>query len=286
MTPDRLDALLKRFRVSARMFHAGPLCGRTDFDGDHGYLHLIQRGPLTVHHARGRAIEIDASTLLFYPQAHAHTFVSDPRVGAEMVCASVAFEGGASHPIARALPPVVSVPLAGLTPLRSAIELLFAEAGERACGRQAVVDRVFEVVLIQLLRVLMNSHAVLNGMLAGLADPRLAKAITALHEQPDRDWTLDALAQAAGMSRTSFANAFKSTVGVTPGDYLADWRMAVAQDLLRDGRPLKQIALDVGYGSPAALSRAFHARTGRSPRAWLATARDAAPQSMSSQPTS
>ncbi len=70
------------------------------------------------------------------------------------------------------------------------------------------------------------------------------------------------------MSRSVFAAAFRDTVGITPGHYLREWRIGLAQQALRRGRPLKAVAADVGYGSEAALSRAFRASTGRSPREW------------------
>ena len=105
-------------------------------------------------------------------------------------------------------------------------------------------------------------------MLAGLSHPRLRKALVAMHEQPAHDWSLEALAAMAGMSRSVFANTFRDAVGCTPGAYLQSWRVRLAQQALVQGRPLKTIALDVGYGSEAALSRAFKAQCGMPPREW------------------
>jgi AraC-like DNA-binding protein len=89
-----------------------------------------------------------------------------------------------------------------------------------------------------------------------------------MHEKPALEWTLDALAAEAGMSRSVFAIQFRDTVGCTPGVYLQRWRLGLAQQALRQGRPLKLIAQEVGYGSEAALSRAFKAQSGLSPREW------------------
>lgn len=187
-----------------------------------------------------------------------------------MVCATVQFSGGSANPVAQALPPIVAMPLADLHGLGTLLELLFSEAANPQCGRQAVIDRLFEVLVIQLIRKLMNDGAVNAGLLAGMAHPQLAKALVALHEDPARAWTLETLAGAAGMSRSAFANAFHAVVGQTPGDYTCNWRVTLAQDLLSRGRVLKHVAQDVGYGSPAALSRAFKARLGCGPRQWLA----------------
>jgi len=102
----------------------------------------------------------------------------------------------------------------------------------------------------------------------GLADPRIAKALTAMHEEPGREWDLTLLAQQAGMSRSAFASRFKASVGQGPAAYLADWRMVLAQQHLKLGRPVKLIADELGYANPSALSRVFHQRVGLSPREW------------------
>jgi AraC-like DNA-binding protein len=270
---DRLDALLKHFSLSARLFHAGPLCGTVDFDDDEvGYLHVIRAGPLRVTHRREGDLEIIEPTLLFYPQPLGHRFIADSKVGADMVCASVRFSGGAVNPLARALPPIVALPLNEIAPIAHAAELLFAEALHPNCGRQAVVDRLFEVVIIQLIRHLMANNAVNVGLLAGLAHPQLQRAIVAMHEAPAKSWTLEQLAERAAMSRSAFANTFREVVGVTPGDYLTGWRITLAQTMVKQGRSLKHIAAEVGYGSEVALSRAFSARVGMSARAYKSQA--------------
>src|SRR5690606_34041544 len=104
----------------------------------------------------------------------------------------------------------------------------------------------------------------------GLSDPRLARALVAMHEEPARPWSLEAMAKEAGMSRSAFAARFRSVVGETPADYLSDWRLTIAQSQLRAGRSLKTIAGDLGYSNPSALSRLFARRVGASARSWLA----------------
>lgn len=272
MRADRLDALLRRFSVSAQMFHAGPLCGVVDFPPREafGQLHLIKRGPVRVQHAVRRRERIEVPSLLFYPRPLRHRFITDVESGADMACANLLFNGGAGNPLAQALPPVVLMPLAELERAQPVLELLFREAFAQECGRQQVVDRLFEVVIVLILRTLMNRSLIDQGLLAGMADPRLAKALVAIHEAPGRNWPLERLAGRAGMSRSHFAAMFQSTLGTTPGDYLARFRICIAQDMLRRGATLKVIAGEVGYGSTAALSRAFSAICGRSPREWKA----------------
>lgn len=132
-----------------------------------------------------------------------------------------------------------------------------------------LIERLFEVVLIQVLRHLMETGGVRGGMLACMAHANLRKALVTMHNQPATEWSLASLAKTAGMSRSVFANTFRDTVGCTPGAYLQSWRIRLTQNALRQGRQLKMIAVGVGYGSEAALSRAFKAQSGLAPREWL-----------------
>jgi transcriptional regulator GlxA family with amidase domain len=123
---------------------------------------------------------------------------------------------------------------------------------------------------VLLLRVAIDQQLVKRGVLNGLGDARLSKAISAMHERPEQAWTLEELAQIAGMSRPRFAVHFREVVGATPFDYLTDWRIGVAQDLHRKSEPLKMVAPAVGYSGSTALSRVFSDRVGLSPMEWLA----------------
>lgn len=276
---DRLSGLLERFRVRAQLHHSGTLCRLTHFDASEGfaYLHVLRRGWLEVSHPHARdlpkAMRFDEPTLLLYPRPRTHRFSDTPRDGADLTCARLSFEGGVENPLARALPPLIALPLARVPGLEPALGLLFAETDRVRCGQRLLADRLFEVVVLQLLRWLLDhpqEASVRPGLIAGLSDPRLARALVAMHDAPGAAWTLERMAERAGMSRTAFANAFRERVGQPPADYLGDWRMALAQSRLRDGRPVKQLAEELGYANPSALSRAFVARVGMSPRDWLA----------------
>lgn len=272
---DRLDALFTHFAVTARMFNTGPLCGINDIDeSDVGHLHVIRGGRVEVRHGGALAVDIAEPTLLLYPRPMPHRFVTDPVEGAALYCARLRFEGGASNPITEALPPLIALPLSALEGVEDVLALLFDEASHERCGRRVMLDRLFEVLLVQVLRCLMERGEMQAGMFAGLAHPRLRLALVAMHESPAEDWTLDSLAQRAGMSRSAFAGSFRDVVGETPGAYLQRWRIGLAQRALREGQALKRVADAVGYGSEAALSRAFKAQTGLSPREWRTSLRE------------
>ena len=99
---DRLESLLERFSVSARMFHAGTLCGINDLAAEDGtgQLHFIRRGVVEVSHGGDIAVRVDTPSLLLYPRPLAHRFITDPASGADLTCAHVRFDGGAANPIA------------------------------------------------------------------------------------------------------------------------------------------------------------------------------------------
>lgn len=279
---DRLGTLLERFHVHASLFHSGPLCGRNVFEPLPGraFLHVLRRGPLSVRHHRGQGVstrlEIDQPTLLLYPRPLHHEFINPPADGPDFTCATLDFDGGAGNPIVQSLPALVAVPLAAVDGLDQSLGLLFAEADRVRCGSRLLADRLFEVVLIQVLRWILDhptEAGVSTGTMMGLSDPRLARAMVAIHEAPQDPWPLEQMAAKAGMSRSAFASAFRSATGVTPAAYLGDWRLSVATAQLRAGRSAKQVAASVGFSDTAALSKAFRRRMGTSPRAWLAAQR-------------
>lgn len=270
---DRLSDLLNRVSLRAGVFYTGNICGVHDFEKDdrRGHLHLIKRGPVQLVGGPQGGSTISEPTLLFMPRPDAHQLIADERSGADVVCASILFGGGGRNPIADSLPGLVSVPLAALPGAQALLDLLYEEAFADHGGKQAALDRLCELLIIWLLRFCIDRGITQGGALAGLADARLAKVLTALHDDPARPWELEEMARVAGMSRARFAVHFRDVVGETPASYLASWRLTLAQTLLRAGTPLKHVSVDVGYGSASALTRAFSRKLGMSPKAWLRT---------------
>lgn len=276
---DRLSTLLERFRVHAHLFHAGPLCGVTRFAAQPGraFLHVLRRGELVVTHGgsrkgAARKLVLNGPTLLFYPRPLEHEFHNAPRDGCDFVCATLDFDGGPQHPLVQALPPMLALRIDEVDGIEQTLALLFAETQRVRCGQRLLADRLFEVLLLQMLRWLLDHPAhggIHEGLLSGLAHPKLARALTRLHERPGQAWTLDAMAREAGMSRSAFAAEFKATLATTPAEYLLRWRVSLAQTLLRDGAPVKRVSDEMGYASAAAFSRAFTQVVGASPRAWV-----------------
>jgi len=268
---DNLAPLFERFTLSARMFYSGQLCGVSpNLDEQAGYLHVLRKGTLTVTHPNARPLVLDTPSILFFPRPHQHRVHGSEEEGAELVCATVRFGVGMLNPIIASFPEPFVVPLNVLPELAPALELLFSEATSEFSGRQPALDRLFEYVLLLLIRSALNARLVDSGVLLGLADERLGKAIESMHKHPEIPWSLEQLAQRAGMSRARFASHFREVVGMTPFDYLTNWRLGVAQTMLRKGNSLKLIASAVGYANATALTRVFTQRLGMSPSEWLA----------------
>jgi AraC-like DNA-binding protein len=145
------------------------------------------------------------------------------------------------------------------------VRLVGEEASERRAGRDLVLTRLVEVLLIEALRATPGEDAP-PGLLRGLADPRLAPAIRQMHSQLARSWTVALLARTTALSRSAFFERFTRSVGLPPMEYLLSWRMAVAKDLLRQqDLGLAEVAERVGYGSASTFSTAFSRLVGRPP---------------------
>ena len=269
---DPLAPFFDRFALTARMFYSGLLCGTVANQGSEheSHLHVLKKGRLKIMPSRSRQIVLDTPSLLFFPRPRLHRLSGSEQEGAELVCATIEFGAGVLNPLVASLPEPLVLPLNAVPELAPALELLFSEAFSDAPGRQAAVDRLFEYVFLLLIRSAMNGHLVNEGVLVGLSDPRLSVAIEAMHRQPETSWSLEQLAQLAGMSRARFAAHFRRVVGMTPFEYLTRWRLGVAQTMLRKGSSLKLTAPAVGYANATALTRVFTQHFGISPSEWLA----------------
>jgi AraC-like DNA-binding protein len=150
------------------------------------------------------------------------------------------------------------------------IDLLLSECAAARPGRDLILERLLEVMLVECLRRRgLGDDALPAGLLAGLRDPALAGVLRAIHADVRAGWTVAALAQRAGMSRSAFAARFGETLGCAPIEYLARWRMALARDALsRGGITLERLAEQIGYESASAFSTAFRKRVGSAPGAF------------------
>jgi len=153
----------------------------------------------------------------------------------------------------------------GVERLATLVRLVADESSESRSGRELVLSRLVEILLIEALRS-KPADDTPPGLLRGLCDPRLAPALRQMHAQLARSWTVPQLAKTAALSRSAFFERFSRNVGLPPMEYLLAWRMAVAKDLLRRHElAIDEVAERVGYASGSTFSTAFSRHVGRPP---------------------
>jgi len=281
---DVLSELLRSVRLSGeRMAAYGP--PRTSPVGlsGSGALHLVDEGEVALridgapHVERARAGDV-----ILLPRGDRHD-ISDagasgagsPVGGGESArWLSGTFAIGdprASHLLA-SLPPVIVLRGAGgpaLEGLEVARKMILIEMRSPSQGSAVMVARILDLLFIQILRAWAAGTGAEPNWLAGALDPQIGPALSAVHREPGRDWTVEELAQACCLSRSAFAARFVTRVGKPPATYLAHVRLDAAADLLRNSSlPAGAVGEHVGYTSEAAFSRAFKQRYGKPPALW------------------
>jgi AraC-like DNA-binding protein len=192
-----------------------------------------------------------------------------------ILCGAVRFRHPGSERVLNVLPPLI-VFNAGesqrLAWIAHTLEFLADEARELRPGGEAVIARLADILVIQLIRVWIDTTpAVATGWLGALRDRQIGHAMALIHRDPARRWTLDKLAEEVAMSRSSFSARFSQLVGEPAMRYVTRWRILAAQDLLQEERmPVGEIALLLGYESEATFSRAFRRIVGMAPGSWRA----------------
>lgn len=197
---------------------------------------------------------------------------------AKFICGFLGCDLSPFNPLFATLPRILHVrrPRGGHTDLLGQlIDLALAEARIRRAGSDSIRLGLSELMFVEVLRRHLETlSADRAGWLGGLRDPKVGRMLALLHAEPARDWTLDSLARASGVSRSVLAERFASSVGETPMRYLTLWRMQLAARLLADGTAkVAAIGEQVGFRSEAAFSRAFKKVTGLSPAEWRRTTR-------------
>lgn len=283
---DVLSSVLHSLRLRVGLFKNGAYRGPWALDvGGVGKptFHLIGRGQAWVHHRElTHPIAVRGGDLVMFPYGDWHQITGTPQrqpglnlptqgegPSSTVLCALVEFESATVNPVMRSLPPVLVVhtdDAQASAQLNSLARVMLAEYESGAAGQQGVLDRLAEVMFVLILRHHAQHAKDVGGLLGALRDPKLSLALDAFHADPSQPWTVESLARAAGMSRTSFAERFSAVLGETPMHYLTGWRMQLADASLREGsKAVAQIAGEVGYETEAAFRRAFKRARGVAP---------------------
>jgi AraC-like DNA-binding protein len=261
--------------------------------------HVVVDGPCYGSLVGGEPVRLESGDAIVFPHGDTHVMSSGPArdaqehldfyaIPVEQLPRPVRIEGGGSdrarlvcgflgcdirpyNPLIGALPRVLHIRNDGGDAgwLRPFIELAVSESRHRRAGGDVVIARISELMFVEAIRrYLAGLPEQQTGWLAGLRDPHVGRALAALHEKPHFGWTLQGLARAAGLSRSALAERFTHLIGLPPMQYLLRWRMQVAASALARGSKIAGVAVEVGYESEAAFSRAFKKLVGHSPAAW------------------
>lgn len=264
---DRLSSLLELFSPKAEQIELMTSQNSVLLLPGESTIALVHKGSAQINNASSADEIIQPGDLIWVTQ-ESHRRLHGVDGEFQLLCCHLKFGSIKLNPLFDMLPPVIRI--SSDDPARQAlnpiIELLLRESTQQRCGQDTVLNRLAEVLLIHVLRFLMENQKLGKGVLAGLSDIRLARAITAMHRLPEHRWNVKSLASEAGMSRTAFNQHFRDTVGCPPGEYLSQWRMRLACRLLETGQMvIAQIVDQLGYKSETAFFRAFRRQIGMSP---------------------
>ncbi|MFG2007092.1 AraC family transcriptional regulator [Spirillospora sp. NPDC048911] len=234
--------------------------------------HVILQGSCRLIPAVGEPILLGVGDVAFLPRELGHGIAGPDGSGfTQMLCGAYSLDQSRAHPLFAELPDVVHLPArVGRHPsLHGAIELLGQELDrDTPLGGDAALPALLDLLLLYLVRAWYDDRPgdTATGWAAALRDPAVAAALRAVHEEPERPWTVQSLAGHAGLSRAAFARRFTDLVGSPPLAYLTWWRMTMAARLLRDTElPLRAVAARTGYTSEFAFARAFKREFGAAP---------------------
>jgi len=268
---DTLHGMLSLHQLRAAFFANPTLCDQWQlrFEAEHRLtFHLVQAGQcvLQLDGASPLHVELSAGDLAVIPQHRVHVLSSRTRSAADvgpvtLLCGAIDIEREDRSLLLEALPPSIVIrgqDTRGHSSLRRLLELLTAETADHENACQLVLDKLAAALFAMVLRHYVCTVRPPHGLFAALNDAHLQPVLAAVHAGVGKRWSLRQLAALAMMSRSSFADHFKNTLGVSLRDYVVTWRMGHAAALLRDARrSVAQIADLLGYTTEASFRRAF-----------------------------
>ncbi|MEM9132118.1 MAG: AraC family transcriptional regulator [Actinomycetota bacterium] len=260
------------------------------------WFHVVTEGSCLLVADGGEQIEITAGDMVVLPRGHWHRAATTDEVATPVVFdqpheylssryAILRHGGGGArtrivcgvvrlgNPGARSLLDLLPETLVihGAEPgrrqwLTDLLSLMASETHDPQLGSEAMVTRLCDILVVQAIRHWVEQTPVADqGWLGALRDPQVGPALLHIHRRPDHPWSVAELASAVGLSRSAFAARFTAQVGRPVKEYLTEWRMELARDLLAEGLAIAEIAQQLGYGSEAAFSRAYKRVVGEAP---------------------
>lgn len=269
-----LEALLNQSTLRVDIVAEEAHCGSWFLDEprfDCGLFHLVGAGECRVESdALARALHLEAGDLVVLPHGHAHRLSatdSEHPDATSLICGELHFSTRAHHPLSHALPAcfVVRSREAGST-FRQLSTMMVEVSGSGQAGRQVLLNKLADTLFTLAVCDYASRNTERHGLFAALADTRICKVLQAVHETPGKGWTMQSMAALACMSRSAFAERFTQLMRMPPMQYVTQWRVSLAEQLLRQRQlSVASIAEQLGYGSEAAFRRLFKRVSGVSP---------------------
>ncbi|MEH6577823.1 MAG: AraC family transcriptional regulator [Amphritea sp.] len=290
---DALADVLKAIRLSANTYFCTDFrapWGMEVEESPQGMFHIVVDGTCWLKHTKTEhPLQLSTGDIVAFPTGGTHC-ISDtpdspkqpasdvvenilsgtnpfqPKAAEEsgattLLCGSFSYDSSVDHPFVKDLPSFIHIK-ASQTPelswLRSLVTVLATESRQPSPGSTVMVDRLTEVLFIQLMRTYMTSSPNSMGYIAALADQQIGSALNLIHSEAKADWNVERLGEAVALSRTAFTEKFSRMVGIPPKTYLINWRMQKAKTQLENSdMAMIDIAETAGYSSEAAFSKAF-----------------------------
>jgi len=299
---DVLSQIMRRVRLKACVYFERDFFAPWSMrmaDTGFAQFHVITSGACVVETA-GTSHDVSTGDILFFPHGQAHTLCDRPGRPAvdgsdfmaslasdhpmfangtrptRMICGHYDYQRQITHPLFSQLPQMLHISVAKFGPspqITALMPMILAELAQQRPGHGLIVEHFAQVLLVHTLRQYYQTHAPKTGFFGALNEAPLERAISRIHAEYSTPLTLADLAGSAGMSRSVFARRFSDIVQMSPIDYLSQWRMAVAQELLHTtDHGMAEIADRIGYGSDIAFSRAYKRSFGLTPSASRAMA--------------
>ncbi|MFC4765687.1 helix-turn-helix transcriptional regulator [Dyella koreensis] len=269
-----LEALLNQSTLRVDIVAEEEHCGSWFLDEprfDCGLFHLVGAGECRVEsEALVRALHLEAGDLVVLPHGHAHRLTAADREhpdATSLICGELHFSTRAHHPLSHALPAcfVVRSSEAGST-FRQLSSMMVEVSSSGLAGRQVLLNKLADTLFTLAVCDYASRSTERRGLFAALADTRICKVLHAVHETPGKSWTMQSMAALACMSRSAFAERFTQLMRMPPMQYVTQWRVSLAEQLLRERQlSVAAIAERMGYGSEAAFRRLFKRVSGVSP---------------------
>jgi thiosulfate/3-mercaptopyruvate sulfurtransferase len=286
---DLISNMLSTLRLNASIFLHSTFCKEWVIDIgliDVATFHLVSHGDCWLHLLHEKPVALHERDLVVLPHNAPHLITNSPETpsadtprntpadavcgpSVTLICGTVTFNQNYWNPLIEALPEYVILPTLDSceTTLGKAIDALINESEKTEIGSEAIIDRLADILFIEVLRAYIKKESGNSGLVA-ITDPKIGRALESFHADPGKNWNVENLATIACVSRSAFAERFQKLLGTSPMNYVTRWRMQIAhRKLIETFETIGDIAESCGYQSEESFTKAFRKEFGVSPKA-------------------